>query len=137
MKMLAKILKSINEGSIKDKTIRKGLEYLIKNSNTRNKLLEDIALEDIRKKYSFKLEQLIKSYENEKMEYSNKVWVFWRQGYENAPMLVKSCFDSVKRNLSDRDIVFLSEDNIDEYVKIPVYIKQKRQGGGNSRSIVF
>ena len=61
--------------------------------------------------------------------YSNKVWVFWRQGYDNAPDLIKACHESVKEFLPDRDIIFLSDSNIKDYINLPEYITQKFSSG--------
>ena len=129
MNMAVKIVTSLQDGSFRTKARTKCLEKLIPNSNTRNKLLQDIALEEMRRDYTAELERLVNSYEETPMEYSSKVWVFWRQGYENAPELIQACFQSVKRNLTDRDIVFLSAENIGQYVTLPSYIEEKRKKG--------
>lgn len=54
-----------------------------------------------------------------------KVWFCWLQGLENAPTLVKACYDSLKKNLTDYEIIVVTEDNISEYVEIPDYILKK------------
>lgn len=83
----------------------------------------------MRRDYGPLLDQLIASYEDRPMVFSDKVWVFWRQGYEQAPELIRACFDSVKRHLKDRDIIFLSEQNLGQYVTLPGYIEDKRRRG--------
>lgn len=60
---------------------------------------------------------------------SSKVWICWFQGIENAPLLVRRCFESIKRNMSDRDIVVLTNDNISDYVEIPEHIKMALDSG--------
>lgn len=129
MNMVEKIVSSARDGSLFQKARTKFLEKTVHNSNTRNRLLQDIALEELRRDYTPVLDRLIRSYPDVPMTYSDKVWVFWRQGYDRAPELIKACFDSVKRNLTDRDIVFLSEENIGQYVRLPAYIEEKRKQG--------
>lgn len=60
---------------------------------------------------------------------SNKVWICWFQGEKNAPELVKACTNSIRMNLSDREIVFLTDDNISDYIQLPEYIIAKRKKG--------
>lgn len=60
---------------------------------------------------------------------SNKVWVCWFQGMDEAPMIVKKCFESLKENLPEKEIVLLTKDNLDEYVTFPAYIVQKWERG--------
>ncbi len=60
---------------------------------------------------------------------SNKVWVCWLQGMENAPALVQRCYASLQENLPDRDIVLLTEDNYRDYVTFPAHIQQKIDSG--------
>ena len=56
---------------------------------------------------------------------SNKVWVCWLQGFEDAPPLVQACCRSLKRNLPDREIVLLTEENLPDYIQLPDYILTK------------
>lgn len=60
---------------------------------------------------------------------SNKIWVFWMQGLENAPALVQRCYRSLQENLKDREIVLITEKNLDEYVQFPDFIKDKLKRG--------
>lgn len=62
-------------------------------------------------------------------EQSNKVWVCWFQGMENAPTIVKRCYASLQENLTDRDIVLITKDNYTEYVQFPDYIQRKATEG--------
>lgn len=60
---------------------------------------------------------------------SDKVWICWFQGIENAPDIVKVCYDSVKRNISNKDIVLITEENILEYADFPEFIIDKWKAG--------
>lgn len=56
------------------------------------------------------------------------VWVSWLQGYEDAPAVVKKCVDSIRKSTS-HPVIFLTNDNISEYVDIPEYIFTKHKKG--------
>ena len=43
------------------------------------------------------------------------VWVFWWQGEDQMPELVKKCYQSLKRQLYDKKIVLITKDNINDY----------------------
>ena len=60
---------------------------------------------------------------------SNKVWVCWFQGMDKAPDLVKVCYKSLKNNLTDREIILITNDNMCEYVEFPDYILDKWKKG--------
>lgn len=80
----------------------------------------------LEKKYG----KLIKEKSNDLVEQSSrKVWVYWYQGLENAPLIVRRCFDSVKKNLRDWDIVFIHKGNIGDYVTFPAFVKDKFEKG--------
>ncbi len=62
-------------------------------------------------------------------EQSNKVWVLWLQGMEQAPYLVQRCFRSLQENLPHKEIVLLTEENYRSYVTFPEYIQSKIDDG--------
>ena len=53
------------------------------------------------------------------------IWVFWMQGFENAPELVKKCLNSIKSNCGNHPVIELTSENIEEYIDIPDFIKEK------------
>lgn len=57
------------------------------------------------------------------------VWVFWWQGEDQMPELVKKCYQSLKRQLYDKKIVLITKDNIKEYCSFPQYIFDKCESG--------
>lgn len=63
--------------------------------------------------------------ENLKMVKSNKVWVCWFQGIENAPIIVKQCYDSLRKNLIGKEIILITDDNYREYIQFPEIIQRK------------
>lgn len=84
----------------------------------------------LEKKYRNRLREFDRTYDTALLhESSNKVWICWFQGMENAPELVRKCYHSVKRNLPDREIVVLTTDNIKDYARFPDYIMEKWKSG--------
>ncbi len=65
----------------------------------------------------------------EKKNNSDTVWIMWLQGIESAPEIVKKCIDSQQKYLSDKNFVFLNEDNVFDYIELPEYIVKKRKAG--------
>lgn len=62
-------------------------------------------------------------------EKSNKVWFFWLQGIENAPEIVKICYNSAKNNLKDKEVILITEKNMFEYIEFPNFIIEKWKNG--------
>lgn len=55
-------------------------------------------------------------YQKSKNKIPKTVWILWFQGYENAPPLVKTCWETWKRHNPDWNLVFLSKDNLNQYI---------------------
>ena len=85
----------------------------------------------LRKRYIGVLRKFDENYSKEKypMRKSNKVWVCWMQGMEQAPTLVQRCYRSLKENLKGKEIVLLTEKNLSQYVQIPDFIMEKLHKG--------
>lgn len=103
---------------------KKSLE-IVRNS------VDNKILKKIRRKYTSYIvnnkQRVLKNAINRKS--SNKIWVMWLQGMENAPDVVKVCYKSLIRYLSDREIILLTEDNYRDYVIFPDYIQMKIDKG--------
>jgi hypothetical protein len=82
------------------------------------------------KKYANRLEEFEKLYDS-KAEHkkSDKVWVCWFQGMENAPALVQKCYNSLLDNLKDKEIILITMENISQYVDFPDFILEKWKSG--------
>ncbi|MFY8331109.1 capsular polysaccharide synthesis protein [Vagococcus carniphilus] len=112
-KLICRILFSIDKKFNWNLPFKK---YWIKNFETKEKLV----LEYLEENYNYILNEYINSCLNtDKLEDSNKVWVCWFQGMENAPYNVKLCYEALKLNFENKDIVVIDETNIKEYVHIP------------------
>lgn len=62
-------------------------------------------------------------------EQSKRAWVFWAQGEEKLLPILKQCYESIKRNCGEYQVTFVTMENVDSYVDIPEYIKEKVQKG--------
>ncbi|MEQ3458727.1 capsular polysaccharide synthesis protein [Enterococcus cecorum] len=107
---------------------------LLGNSKTALEILRNAASlkikQNIEKKYRKTILEIEKSYNKElEIEYPRKVWFCWFQGLDNAPEIVKICFASLKKNITDREIVVLTKENYQEYVSFPVEIQNKIDTG--------
>lgn len=83
----------------------------------------------LRRKYTGVLDAFDRVYEEKEHTSSRKLWVFWWQGLDNAPTVVKRCYTSMIENLSDWEIVLITEKNYKTYVTFPEYIIQKFEKG--------
>lgn len=54
----------------------------------------------------------------EKNKIPKNVWFLWFQGYENAPLLVKKCWETWKKHNPDWNLVFLCEANLSQYIDL-------------------
>ena len=66
---------------------------------------------------------------NETHEYSDIVWWCWLQGEDNAPPVVQACLASLRKHLSGKKIIVLTEENLWDYAQFPEYIVTKYQKG--------
>ncbi len=79
----------------------------------------------LKKKYKRKLLELNNSYQENTINYEKKIWVCWLQGIENAPEIVKVCYNSLCKNITDRSIVLITEKNYKDFIKFPDFIQKK------------
>lgn len=64
-----------------------------------------------------------------KIERNSPIWIFWWQGIEKAPEVVRICTNSVKKHAGDHRIIIVSEDNYTRYAEIPDYIIKRLKNG--------
>lgn len=60
---------------------------------------------------------------------SKIIWFCWLQGLEQAPPIVKACYSSLKRHLSDRELSIIDNENWKKYIELPDYILNKWEKG--------
>lgn len=61
--------------------------------------------------------------------HNGPVWVCWWTGEETAPLLVKKCIESIRRNAGGHTIHIITRDNYKEYLEIPDFILEKVDNG--------
>lgn len=83
----------------------------------------------LEKKYRWKLEEFDENYVEKEHKTSNKIWICWFQGMENAPELVKKCYESVVGNNADKEVVVITTENMGDYVTFPDFIMEKWKKG--------
>ena len=49
------------------------------------------------------------------------IWLFWNTGLEQAPEIVRTCYQSVKK-YAGRQVVLLTENNVQNYINMPDYL---------------
>lgn len=84
----------------------------------------------LEKKYKQKLLEIDRTYDV-LMPHKNckKIWVCWLQGMEDAPEIVKTCFKSIKRCITSREIILITGKNYREYIEFPSFIQEKIDKG--------
>ncbi|MFI5157271.1 MAG: capsular polysaccharide synthesis protein [Sphingobacteriales bacterium] len=50
-----------------------------------------------------------------------KIWFLWLQGLDNAPLVVKKCYESWPRHNPHWEFIFLDKDNINQYIDLQEY----------------
>lgn len=73
----------------------------------------------------------IKDYSSENKNISEEcpIWVFWNQGVEKAPAIVKQCINSIVNNAGKHDVIILTDKNVKEYVEIPEIVDRWLEEG--------
>ena len=88
--------------------------------------LRNKYLKKLRKQY----QDVLKSFSYDKVsikdDKSNKVWVCWFQGMDNAPPIVKKCVQSISEQVGNENLTIITMDNIEDYVTLPKYIVEKK-----------
>ena len=88
------------------------------------------AKNKLKKKYYKVLKEFDLKFKNDlPQESSNKVWICWFQGMDNAPYIVKKCYESIKTHLKDKEIIVITEENMSNYVDFPDFIIDKWKKG--------
>lgn len=97
--------------------------------------VENRVLSKIRRKYSKFIVKFKEKQNNQKIqENSNKVWVCWLQGMENAPEIVKHCYRSLEKHLVNKEIIVITDSNYNDYVSFPKHIQEKVNQGTISKT---
>lgn len=101
----------------------------VKNLNVKDKLIKKQLYRD--------LYPILDNLSTRKEYFHNEriVWVMWQQGFDMAPALVKMCRKSLDKFLpKDVSIIELDDNNVNQYINIPIVIQKKYEEGIISRA---
>lgn len=79
------------------------------------------------KKYADRIENVLSQASQGIREENAPIWVFWWQGVENAPYLVQTCIESIKKNAGSHPVNVVDAENYLHYVQVPGHIRKKLQ----------
>ena len=99
--------------------------FNVRNINVRSLAYREYCYKKLKRKYR----KLLKREDYTLEKKSDYVWICWFQGMDNAPELVKSCYDSVKKYMKNKKIIIITEKNYKEYISFPEYIEKKYMKG--------
>ncbi len=109
------------------------LKYFIYAFHKQYKKRHDLVNEYLQSFYTSRGSNQFSSAPVQQLEQNDyKIWVFWWQGIENMPPVVKLCFDSLRIHAGNIPIYVVTKKNFREYVSFPSFIIEKFQKGNFS-----
>lgn len=57
------------------------------------------------------------------------IWVYWKQGFENAHEIIQCCLLSIRRNAQEHPVIALSDDNMGKYIQLPKIFQKRYEEG--------
>lgn len=100
------------------------LSVFIMDLHKKQHLIQETKLKYLKQQYG----DLVEKYSGKKkiLDRQPIIWIMWWQGYSNMPPIVKACYESVKKHISENvKVILLTKDNYSDYVDIPDYIIDK------------
>lgn len=64
-----------------------------------------------------------------KINNTDTIWMCWLQGFDNAPLIVRRCVESIQQNIPDKKVILVDANSIAEYIEMPDYILNKWKKG--------
>ena len=65
----------------------------------------------------------------DKVFHKDIIWFCWLQGIDQAPLIVKRCYESLQKNVKNKKIIVVDENNLFDYIRLPEYIMDKWKRG--------
>lgn len=112
-------------------TSRKGLEIV--REMMQLKLYQRIS-KKMRPDLPELLEQVEREYAESPVKHNDTVWTLWLQGEDQAPEIVRVCFESLRQHLPDKRVVVLDAHSMRGVVDMPTHIVEKYEAGIISRT---
>lgn len=108
------------------------LSHIIRDYDTRMVHNQNLKLAFLKHQYASLLSELnsdMKIYSPSSDMTEPTVWIFWWQGEDSMPPLVKACYLQAKKVFHDKKVVLLEQNNWSDYVEIPAIIIEKVKSG--------
>ena len=81
----------------------------------------------IEKEYRDIISQFTTNPPKEEAADTRRIWVFWYQGEEQMPPLIKACYTQLTKH--NDNVTLITKDNIDQYIQLPKAIFDKAEAG--------
>lgn len=122
-----------------DKIKRKGLRYCLRDAKkelipvvlVKERPVMDIifqwrAYRFLKRKYlpKLRLYNNTRIMDKSSLSATKTIWVFWMQGEESAPPIVKKCIQSIRRHAGFCEVKVITKDNITNFMETPKYIEK-------------
>ena len=92
-----------------------------------------VALHENVKKYLFEeYKYLLDEYEivsNELIAEDCPIWIFWSQGKEKVPDIVRACIRSIEKNAGKHPVIVIDSENFGQYAELPRGVVDKMKNG--------
>lgn len=100
--------------------------------STREKVYKKVQMTvylHLQKKYRSCIEKCLSSYSRGTPIENAPIWVFWWQGEEQAPYIVKICMEHVRNNAGNRPVYIVDSTDFQRFTDVPNHLLEKlRQG---------
>lgn len=102
--------------------------HIVPNYEMRKVLWQEKVAKKLRKYISDDKEYVREIKYNDSVCVNNPIWIYWNSGMESAPLIVQSCYKSIVKH-AGQEVIVLTDENIDKYVKLPVWMSKKVKKG--------
>lgn len=110
-------------------------------SYTQNTRCADVTVKQVRKmtqktvyryldkRYGAMVERVFEKYTDGMQDNCAPIWIFWWQGQENAPLIIKSNISHIMKKAGNHPVHIVDATNFQNYVMLPPHILEKFQKG--------
>ena len=111
--------------------LAKVLQRVLPNSHITQKIISvknEMIINYLYNKYEYVVKKFQKCYCGTRVN-SNIIWIFWWQGLDSAPYIVKKCVQSITKFYPDCIIHIIDRINLSDFIEIDSKIMDKVQAG--------
>lgn len=110
-------------------------DYLEKHSRTIN-IRHNILCREISKQIPQTLKKYNRIYKcGERPEQEEPIWLCWLQGYDDMNDFIRRCVKSIFDNAGSHPVIFIDNNNVNDYITMPEHIQRKRDEGKISAAL--